>query len=538
MDRFALIALNFIAYLFFIYTCFTLMEGMLFGRHYGTAFRVVIGIFNAGLMVLMALSVPINIAYLCTLLALFLELLIIFRCPLKDTLIVAVAVMMNIMCLRGIVLSLFALARSETLHAVYSNPKVYLVALICANLLELGLVLVILRFVQMANLRYTMRHKMQSTFILIWASLCVLFMFRSAEVYVRDYNIPNMFIDHLSYCFILILSFYYLMFYTFRINQSAKLEEINKNLHKELGNQMVLQSALTREALFTTKANLTKNRIISGTEVYSEPLADDVKNDYDVWFEFAKAKIFPDDLELYLKSLDRQKLLDNFYKGVEPKPFEYRRFGTDRKYHWVRLVLRMFSDVETADVYLFGYAFDIEEEVRSRQALILSAQTDLYTGLFNKGTTEKLIDLEIKKGTGVLLLFDVDDFKNVNDEFGHEAGDFVLKHVSLLLSDIFRRGDIIGRIGGDEFMVFMKGTTDPADAAEKAREFAAKVKLGVDYNKFRIIISASIGISIADESVEGFSQAYNQADAALYQAKSLGDGSFVIFGANENVSTG
>ena len=535
MEKTLLIIANSVAYLLFIYKCFTLIEGMLYGKHYGLLFRLLIGTLNAGLMVLMALTIPINVAYLVTLLVLFAELLIIFRKPLKDTLFVSVAVMMNIMCLRGMVVSLFALATNGTLYSVYSDANLFLSALLITNILEWLAVHMILRFVRIENLRFTMENKTQSRYIIVWASLCVLFMFRSSEVYVRDFSIPNMFIDHLSYCFMLLLSFYYLLVYTFKINEAAKIQEINEDLSKALGNQIELQSALTRDAIYTSKANLTQNKVISGNEIYDDPL-EGLHDEYDAWFEYVKTKIHPEDCDIFIKSFDRQSLLDNFNLGIEPKPFEYRHLGKDKNYHWVRLILRTFRDVESDDVYLFGYAFDIESEVRDKQALVHGAQTDLFTGLFNKSTTEKLIGEQLGKGAGILFLIDIDDFKNVNDRFGHEAGDRVLKYFSDLISNIFRKDDIVGRIGGDEFMIYITNSSDISIAEEKASEILTRVKTGVDYDKIRIIISASIGIVLIDEENYSFSEAYNQADSALYEAKSSGKNNYVIFGDNDKCS--
>ncbi|PKM71892.1 MAG: hypothetical protein CVU91_12135 [Firmicutes bacterium HGW-Firmicutes-16] len=73
----------------------------------------------------------------------------------------------------------------------------------------------------------------------------------------------------------------------------------------------------------------------------------------------------------------------------------------------------MFKDVESNDVYAFAYGFDIDKEVHDRQALMLGAQTDIFTGLYNKATTETLIGEEVKKGAGIMLLLDIDDFKSI-----------------------------------------------------------------------------------------------------------------------------
>jgi len=238
-------------------------------------------------------------------------------------------------------------------------------------------------------------------------------MLRIYEVYFLDYGYPNMFIEHFIYCFMLLLSFYYLLIYTFKINRSAKIRELNKKLHKDLGNQMELQSALMRDAFITTQANLTQNLIISGIDKYPE-FGRSTDISYDAWFEYMRTIINSDDYNIFYKSLERQNMIDNFNLGIEPKPFEYRRLGNDNKYHWVRLVVRMFKDVESDDVHVFGYAFDIENEVRDRQALLRGAQIDLFTGLYNKATTQTIISEEIRKGAGILILLDIDNFKAIN----------------------------------------------------------------------------------------------------------------------------
>lgn len=533
MTHIVLIVANSVAYLLFIYKCFSLIEGMLYGKHYGIFFRLIIGIINAALMVVMALNIPINTAYLITILVLYAELLIIFRKSLKDTLFVSVAIMMNIMCLRGMVISLFALIKNETLFYICSDPTLFLSALFISNILEWIAIYIILNTIRIEDLRFTMHNKTQSRYIIIWASLCVLFMFRSSGVYVRDYNIPNMFIDHLSYCFILLLSFYYFLIYTFRINRATKLRDINKSLSLELGKQMQLQSALTHDAIFTTQANLTKNEIISGLEIYKES---NFSNEYDAWFEFARTKIHPDDYDIFFKSLQRQNLIDNYNRGIEPKPFEYRRIGKDNNYHWVRLVLRMFKSIDTEEVFVFGYAFDIEKEVQERQALLRSAQTDLFTGLYNKATAENIIREEVRKGAGILLLLDIDNFKSINDKHGHEVGDIVLKHIANVLMDTFRKCDIIGRIGGDEFMVLIKDTTDIKIAEDRACEILKQLKSGIHYNRKCCNVTVSIGIAVIDEKIDNFSVAYNQVDSALYKAKQNGKNGYIIYGETTRCS--
>lgn len=527
MSRDFLVAANFAAYLLFIYKCFSLIEGMLFGRHFGTLFRINVGIINAGLMVTMATVIPINIAYIVTATILYAELWLLFRRSPKDTLFVTVAVMMNIMCLRGMVMSVLALITNKTLYQVYTNPELYLGTLFVSNTLEWLSLYIIMHYISMEDLRFTMHNKTQSRFIIIWTSLCVLFMFRSSHIYVSNVNLPNMFIDHFSYSAMLLLSFYYFLTYTFRLNRAAKLRETNKCLSIALNNKIQLQSALTRDAIFTVQANLTQNKVISGLEIYKES-SENRPTEYDAWLDYLIPKIRPNDSQIFQKSLNRQNLLASHKQGIEPNPFEYQGLSPDNKYHWVRLVLRTFDDVATGDVHLFGYAFDVEKEICEKQALLRSAQTDLLTGVYNKITTEKSIGEAIRKGTGILLLLDIDGFKEINDRYGHAAGDCVLKGISELLNNTFRKCDIVGRVGGDEFMVFIRDTTDSSIAEEKASEILNKLKTAIDCGESRLNVTASIGIAIVDESSDSFSAAYNEADRALYKAKYNGKNCYAL----------
>ena len=535
MENLILIAATSVTYLLFAFKCFTLIEGMLNGRHFGFLFRLFIGVLNAAVMLVMALNISITIAFLISIVVLYAEVLIIFKKSLKDTLFISVAVMINIMCLRGMVVSLFALSIHGTLFAVCSNSHLFLGVLLVSNLLEWLALFAIMHFMKMEDLQVTIHNKTQSRFIIIWASLCFLFMLRIYEVYFLDYGYPNMFIEHFIYCFMLLLSFYYLLIYTFKINRSAKIRELNKKLHKDLGNQMELQSALMRDAFITTQANLTQNLIISGIDKYPE-FGRSTDISYDAWFEYMRTVINSDDYNIFCKSIKRQNMIDNFNLGIEPKPFEYRRLGNDNKYHWVRLVVRMFKDVESDDVHVFGYAFDIENEVRDRQALLRGAQIDLFTGLYNKATTQTIISEEIRKGAGLLILLDIDNFKTINDKFGHEAGDYILKYIADMLTDTFRQCDVVGRVGGDEFMIYIKDAADISIAEARASDLLSQLKIGVEYKKKQLFVTASIGIAVVDEKIDNFSLAYNQADSALYLAKHNGKNGYTIYGIHSTCS--
>lgn len=160
-----------------------------------------------------------------------------------------------------------------------------------------------------------------------------------------------------------------------------------------------------------------------------------------------------------------------------------------------------------------------------KQALEKKADTDLLTGLYNKLATERKIKeymLNNPDGTGMMMLLDLDNFKKINDTRGHAFGDEVLRTLGKNLSPLFRSSDIVGRIGGDEFMVFLKGVSDPEDVKKQSRkvvQFFRAFQAG-DYVKYSA--TASIGVALYPKEGADFDSLYKATDQALYRSKKNG----------------
>lgn len=167
-----------------------------------------------------------------------------------------------------------------------------------------------------------------------------------------------------------------------------------------------------------------------------------------------------------------------------------------------------------------------ENHIRNKE-LLKYAQTDALTGLYNKETTKLLTDELLskdKEGIHAFLILDMDCFKQINDVYGHAVGDIVLQRFGKLLKRTFREGDILGRIGGDEFVVVMKNVQTKDIASKKAEELLAKTQgYKIDELKGKTI-SISIGISKAPQDGDCYMDLYKRADQALYQAKRSGKG--------------
>ena len=158
---------------------------------------------------------------------------------------------------------------------------------------------------------------------------------------------------------------------------------------------------------------------------------------------------------------------------------------------------------------------------------------DLLTGLLNKVSFERevkaYLDGREEDGQGVLLIIDFDNFKRVNDNFGHLVGDEILKKFGQILKKNFRVSDIIGRIGGDEFMVLMTGFV-PEEIIDIRCSTVERELKGSHIGEAGGF-SCSIGVAV-DKARFSFEELYLFADDALYQAKEKGKATFVKRDAN------
>ena len=164
------------------------------------------------------------------------------------------------------------------------------------------------------------------------------------------------------------------------------------------------------------------------------------------------------------------------------------------------------------------------------------SKRDLLTSLLNKKSFEEetvnAIATKDPNDVSVLLIFDFDNFKHVNDHYGHQIGDEVLKAFANILVRTFRAKDIIGRIGGDEFMVFMPGMTK--ETLRRSEEISQEILKALDDLEVGPAshFSCSIGIG-TDASGYQFAQLYMLADEALYESKERGKACYVRFAAED-----
>ncbi len=176
---------------------------------------------------------------------------------------------------------------------------------------------------------------------------------------------------------------------------------------------------------------------------------------------------------------------------------------------------------------------------RSKE-LAMKADTDQLTGLNNKMATERKIQEYLERNPNsqcLFFLFDIDNFKKINDTLGHAFGDEVLRSLGIQLSNEFRVTDIIGRTGGDEFILFLKDLNSDEILEKEAKRFADFFKSFQAGEYVKYSATASIGATVFPRDAKDYHGLYTTADSALYEAKRRGKNQMCFYDKNMKAVT-
>lgn len=236
--------------------------------------------------------------------------------------------------------------------------------------------------------------------------------------------------------------------------------------------------------------------------------------------------IYDEDIETFLG------FYDSFKNGASSGTTELR-LNKRQGYSWYKLQAVTIFNFDKTPKLIIGKIANIDSHKQETDHLRKLAERDTLTQLYNHNTTISLINQYLNEcdesSYNALIIIDIDNFKAINDTFGHLNGDIVLKMVSNNLRILFRSTDIIGRIGGDEFVVLLKNVASKEVLLKKATgicKFFHTIHLK-DYPNYKI--SGSAGIAINPDNGSNYDELLYKADAALYKAKRKGKDCFALY---------
>lgn len=234
--------------------------------------------------------------------------------------------------------------------------------------------------------------------------------------------------------------------------------------------------------------------------------------------------------------LKAEKLWREVQDGKENLAGELRIQDKSGNYLWCRIRLSNQFDECGKVSKVIGVIQDIDEEKKMIEGLRRRAERDALTGLYNRAETQKQIKnyLEQKPDEySALFMIDTDNFKLINDNRGHLFGDAVLSEIAAGMKKIVRKSDVVGRIGGDEFTIFVKNISSVDAAKIKAQQLLDIFRSLFENDKRDFTVTCSIGIAMYPRDGIEFQTLYSCADQALYEAKRRSKNCYVLYEETE-----
>lgn len=238
---------------------------------------------------------------------------------------------------------------------------------------------------------------------------------------------------------------------------------------------------------------------------------------------------------------DREFFFDNLYNPEENMLAARMKLPKDEDYKWYRVTRQFEFDERGSMTRIFGVIANIDAEKKQEQERIAEHEIDSSLGIYFRNAAVKKINQYLKNNPDrrdyAILVMDIDNFKNINDTYGHLYGDTVIEMVAHVLKDIRPNFSIPGRYGGDEFFIFLYA----ADKKE-VKETADKILLKL--LDFRLAdggnITSSIGIALGDmfDEQPDYKEMFEKADKALYAAKKNGKAQWQIYNSGMDESSG
>lgn len=299
---------------------------------------------------------------------------------------------------------------------------------------------------------------------------------------------------------------------------------------------------MVSKAILVYEANITADEAIRGHENWEDLFGIAATSCYSEMIAvFSETAVYPEDRQKFNSMFQLENVKAAFRSGITELYCEYRRPNKAGDLIWVSCTMHLLEDSKTRDLKAFAYVENINTEKLNELRLIFKAEHDELTGFYNKVTTQRQVDAFLKQSASHLkkhafFLVDIDCFKQVNDNFGHVFGDAILSQVANKIQSLFREDDILGRIGGDEFVVLMKNVTSSASVFKKAQEICDALWESYTQHGVEFHISASTGIAFYKRDGRDYDQLYSHSDSALYAAKAAGRNQFCEYNVGMEAS--
>ena len=241
--------------------------------------------------------------------------------------------------------------------------------------------------------------------------------------------------------------------------------------------------------------------------------------------------LFPDDRERLLAFQKEVRLAPHQHKCTA----EIRLRAAEGEYRWFRVEASCIANTQGTPIYAIGIITDIDQQKALELQLRTQATRDSGTGMRNKMSTEKAVSqfLEMHESPlpqmYAMFMIDFDNFKGINDRFGHAMGDKAIFDMAQIIRRNFRGVDIVGRVGGDEFLVFCSEKMSLHSIRERALTLVEQLRTECCDQNSCLTLTASVGVACCPRDGKTYVELFNKADKATYAAKKMGRNRCVFY---------
>ncbi len=429
----------------------------------------------------------------------------------------------HIMIARAMIAASFSYFFDQSIYELCANENTFWLILICTSALNALITVSLLKLIPYKFLRIIGQRTDQ---LLLYIALLVvgnIYLIANGNVYIHDIDYPwlqlHQFIAALCWLLTTYVGIFMLVGYDI-------LREHRETLEKDIIYKQVLES----QSLAIIELNCTKNKVSRFIKRGRKVSVPNVSYTEYVNLRL-KEFVHPKDLDMVSYHISSENIINNYKKGCKLLSLEARTLLSDSTIRWARYSITSKLDLESDDIVaIITVTDDIHDSKTNAIELLYKSQTDPLVGAYNKKTTELLIKNHLAENrSGSLLMIDLDNFKSINDNFGHSFGDEVLIEVHEKIATHFRSDDIVGRVGGDEFITFYKNHLSEEAIRKKAEAICSHINKTYHQDGISVEISCSIGIALAPEHGHTFDTLYQNADIAMYTCKKSTKNGYSIF---------
>ena len=308
------------------------------------------------------------------------------------------------------------------------------------------------------------------------------------------------------------------------------------NLRTKYQIEREYRKAISKDALCYLEVNLSKNKVVTKKIAVNNYLPIYHGQDYGEIVKVLSTSAIYNEQAKLSRELQQEQLLKAFQEGKYRHDYEYQLYcEDDDTYHFVKISIFLIKAEN--DIYGCGYITDINEYKVENLDLQKKAALDPLTGLYNRKAIETMIKQIIKEfpeNEHVLMILDIDNFKAINDNFGHLYGDALLCEIARKIKSKFRNDDLIARLGGDEYLILMKNISNSELALEKAHDLCKLLSGTYGNGNLKTKVTVSIGIALYPACGDTFDTLYHHSDLALYKVKNTNKNGVGLYDMNDH----